>query len=109
MLVRKLLGEDVKAQDRLEEKVCGLIDVIEQVYPRKDFEELYDFLMIIYDAQLGSLGQHGAKKLGEEELLRVSVYKGGASIYVDQCLVNGHMNRQDIYFLTGFGLSLIHI
>ena len=33
MLVRKLLGEDVKAQDRLEEKVCGLIDVIEQVYP----------------------------------------------------------------------------
>ncbi|WP_343249108.1 hypothetical protein [Diplocloster hominis] len=106
MLVGKLLGEYVETQDRLEEKVCGLIDVIEEIYPRKDFEELYDFLMIIYDAQLGSLGQHGAMRLGEEELLRVSVYKGGASIYVDQCLVNGHMDRRDIYFLTGFGFFL---
>ena len=106
MLVRKLLGEEVQVQDELEKKVCGLIDVIEEVYPRKDFEDLYDFLMIIYDAQLGSLSQHEANKLGEEELLRVSVYKGGASIYVDQCLINGRMDRRDIYFLTGFGFFL---
>ena len=39
--------------------------------------------------QLGSLGQHGAKKLGEEELLRVSVYKGLSLIHILPAVYRG--------------------
>lgn len=105
-LEQRLKGECVRPKDGLEEKVFSMLEAVEKVYSREHFKELYDFLLIIYDAQLGSLKQHGKAAKTEGELLRHSVYKGGASIYVDQCLIHGKLKQKEILFLTAFGFYL---
>lgn len=105
-LSKRLRGEAAVALTPLEKKVFALLDEIESVYKREDFCQVYDFLMIIYDAQIKSLEQHGRKELSDRELIFRSVYKGGASVYVDQCLIKGHVEKEDILFLTGLGFFL---
>lgn len=105
-LEQKLKGLETKAGEELEEKVFSMVEAIESVYPRKIFGGLYDFLLMIYDAQIKSLQQQGKTEKTAEELLIMSAYKGGASIYVDQCMIDGYLKQKDILFLTGFGLFL---
>ncbi len=105
-LEQKLKGLETKAGEELEEKVFSMVEAIESVYPRKIFGGLYDFLLMIYDAQIKSLQQQGKTEKTAEELLIMSAYKGGASIYVDQCMIDGYLKLKDILFLTGFGLFL---
>ena len=105
-LEQKLNGFKTEAEDDLEQKVFHMVDSVEDIYPRKIFSGLYDFLLTIYDAQIKSMEQQGKTEKTAQELLQMSAYKGGASIYVDQCLIDGYLKEKDILFLTGFGLFL---
>lgn len=105
-LEKRLKGEGVLAEKELEEKIFSMVAAIEKVYPRENFETVYDYLLIIQDAQVKSLQQYKHSPKTERELLRISVYKGGASIYADQALINGNVKPADIPFLTAFGCFL---
>lgn len=105
-LENRLTGAAVLPADKLEKNVFSMIEAIELTYPREHFGTLYDFLLIIYDAQVKSLLQQEQETMTEKELIRKSVYKGGASVYVDQCLMDGCLKGEDMPFLTAFGFFL---
>lgn len=105
-LEKRLRGESVSPGNEIEKKIFLLVAAIETVYPREKFESVYDYLLIIYDAQAKSLQQQEQSRKIEERLLEISVYKGGASIYADEAMMEGNVNPADIPFLTAFGCFL---
>lgn len=105
-LYKRLTGVQVLPEDALEERVFSVLEVMELTYPREQFGGLYELLLIIYDAQVGSLSQQEDVRKEEKELFGRSVYKGGASVYVDQYLIKGCINVKEVRFLTALGLFL---
>ena len=96
-LEKRLLGEHIKSKDYHESKVSKMIDYIESVYPREKFTEVYESLLLIFKSQVNSLKQHGKENhLCKEDLLSISIEKGGSSVLVDGYLISGLMTKEEI-------------
>ncbi|MFA1715612.1 flagellar protein FliS [Clostridioides difficile] len=106
-LEKRLLGEHIKSKDYHESKVSQMIDYIESVYPREKFTEVYESLLLIFKSQVNSLKQHGKENhLCKEDLLSISIEKGGSSVLVDGYLISGLMTKEEIEFCIGYGFLL---
>ncbi|WP_107571870.1 hypothetical protein [Clostridioides difficile] len=106
-LEKRLLGEHIKSNDYHESKVSQMIDYIESVYPREKFIEVYESLLLIFKSQVKSLKQHGEENhLCKEDLLSISIEKGGSSVLVDGYLISGLMTKEEIDFCIGYGFLL---
>lgn len=105
-LYKRLLGESVNPDNDREEKVFTLINIIESIFPRETYPMVYKNLLWIFDAQVKSLQQNQRKSLSEEELLEISIYKGGASVLADGFLLNGNILPEKWGFYIGFGYFL---
>ncbi|MCI9974753.1 flagellar protein FliS [Clostridioides difficile] len=106
-LEKRLLGEQIKPNNYHESKVSQMIDYIESVYPREKFKEVYESLLLIFKSQVKSLKQQYRKSnLCEEELLSISIEKGGSSVLVDGYLISGLMTKEEIEFCIGYGFLL---
>ncbi|NJJ36367.1 flagellar protein FliS [Clostridioides difficile] len=106
-LEKRLLGEQIKPNNYHESKVSQMIDYIESVYPREKFKEVYESLLLIFKSQVKSLKQQDRKSnLCEEELLSISIEKGGSSVLVDGYLISGLMTKEEIEFCIGYGFLL---
>ena len=106
-LEKRLLGEHTKSKDYHESKVSQMIDYIESVYPREKFTEVYESLLLIFKSQVNSLKQHGKENhLCKEDLLSISIEKGGSSVLVDGYLISGLMTKEEIEFCIGYGFLL---
>lgn len=105
-LSKRLHGELLTPGNRLEEKVFGLLRVIEDVYPRDTYEDVFESILCIQDAQIRSLMQQTRGEKSSEKTLAISAAKGGTSVLADCFLVCGRPDDRLIRFSVGFGFLL---
>lgn len=101
---KRLSGETRECADASFEAVHRLVTLIEGVFNREEYPEVYDALLLIQNAQIKSLLQN--KKLNEAKLLDISIEKGGASVVADGMLIDGHMSEEEYAFCVEFGFLL---
>lgn len=108
----KLEGKKVYPSSSYEQKTCELLDKIEASYPRNQDSTIYTLLLLMLDAQEDSLKQHRrhsqeqAHNLTPDEILDISVNKGGLSVLIDRYFVQKEMTEDDLTFYLSFGLFL---
>lgn len=103
--VRKLLtGESVPPSHDLIRKIADLVSIIESEYPRASFPDVYGSLLAIHDAQEKSLLEHHG--LHGDDILTISIEKGGTSVLADACLVTGTLSSGTAEFMFGYGAAL---
>lgn len=106
-LERRLRGEDVAALDNRQQQIFRLVGMIEDELPRDELPPVYASLRAIHRGQIGSLRQQdGGEDLEDEQLLALSVAKGGASVLADGYLAAGELSRSEAEFCFGYGAFL---
>jgi hypothetical protein len=84
-----------------------LLQMIEGEYPREVFRDVYRSLLAIHVAQRKSLLLHRpAKDAREEDLLPLTIAKGGTSVLADGLLVSGRLEPSEQDALFGYGVLL---
>jgi hypothetical protein len=90
-----------------EEKLLSLVRLIERRFPRREFPGVYRSLLTIYNAQVKSLLQQRPEAApSPEDILAISLEKGGTSVLADGYLVAGSLEPADEEFCFGFGTFL---
>ena len=111
----RLRGELLAPENHREAAIWGSIGLIETQYRRADYPQVYDCLLAIHRAQTQSIAQSLAQSIvrlgnrnraGEEDLLRISFGKGGASVLADACLVSGRLNPGEAELAFDWGAIL---
>lgn len=115
-LIRRVLtGQAVCPQDDYEEKTRQLLELVLDHYsgdPEKR-KEAAALLLLMLDAQEKSIRQmrrFGAAGITADEILRISSYKGGVSVFLDYLfgidLDESSMTEAEMAFYLSFGLIL---
>lgn len=92
----RLRGSTTPAMNPRESAIRALVKSIEQEYPRAHFPGVFDCLLAIHQAQEDSVAQLGSgAEIGDGELLRLSLAKGGTSVLADACLARGQMTEEE--------------
>ena len=103
----RLSGATLEPQNETENAIFRLVSMIEGEYSRIDFPEVYESLLGIHKAQTDSMKLLQQKKLiGETEILKICLAKGGASVLADGYLVAGSLTEVQRNFLFGYGAYL---
>jgi len=106
-LKRRLKGEIIKVENYYEESVYKLVSKIEEDFERDNYCELYEALLSIHEGQIKSLKQQEVITIPyEEDILGISIEKGGASVLVDGFLTKGKINKEEISFCIFYGFML---
>ncbi len=105
-LGRRLAGEPVASETPLENRIFKLVDMIEAQYDRSRYPMVYKSLTGIHDAQVRSMLQDGSDDLAGNDLLDISVEKGGSSVLADGCLIKGSLSEAESEFIFCFGILL---
>lgn len=101
----KLKGNTYEVLSRHEEKTVQLLSAIEGDYERPN--DIYEGLLLMLEAQRNSQYQpESTTPLTEEEIIDISVYKGGLSVLIDRYFVNKSLTENDLFFYYGFGFLL---
>ena len=102
-----LEGSDRPAGSPAEEKLRALVGLMERRLPRPAFPGAYRALLTIYNAQVKSLlQQRPGTAAPPDEILSISLEKGGTSVLADGYLVAGALGPADEEFCFGFGTFL---
>ena len=103
----RLSGKIYEPQNKTENAIFRLVGMIEGEYSRDNFPEVFESLLDIHDAQTASmkLFQH-KESLEQNEILKICLAKGGASVLADGYLVAGKLTEAQRYFLFGYGAYL---
>jgi len=102
-----LEGSAPAAESPEEEKIVSLVRLIEGRFPRPGFPGVYAALLAIYNAQVKSLLQQRPDAAAPaDEILAISLEKGGTSVLADGYLVAGTLRPEDEDFCFGFGTFL---
>lgn len=103
----RLKGSASTPHNDHEEKISKLIAMIEQQFPRTQYPDVYEALLLIQAAQICSLHQQdGKQSLSDEELLAISYEKGGTSVIADGILIDGTLTHDQQRFCMQFGFLL---
>lgn len=104
-LGHRLGGASEVAASRHEGEVFDLVARIEADLPRERYPEAHFSLQAIHRAQVHSLRQQEGD-LSADDLLALSVCKGGASVLPDAYLVAGELQPDEERFMYGYGVFL---
>ena len=103
----RLSGIIINPENRTENAVFQLVEMIEEQYSRQEFPDVYDSLLEIHRAQTNSLKLiYQGDLITEKETLKICIAKGGASVLADGFLVAGKLTPEQQFFLTGYGSYL---
>ena len=109
-LMCRLKGERLIPANSHEEKVYALVEFIENDFDREEYSELYKALQYINLGQIESIKQQyspgNTLTIESEDILNISLLKGGASVLVDGYLVRGRLTPEEIDFALGYGFML---
>ncbi len=109
MRLRNILnGIKTEPLNLYENKVFDLIYKIEACFDRIKYPGVYEGLLAIHDAQEKSLQLHHKTGIPSdpEEILKISIEKGGTSVLADGYLVLGEMDYSKADFAFGYGVLL---
>lgn len=107
-LYQRIQGREEKGYNQKEEKINACITYIEEKYNREQYPEIYNSILLIFQAQVESLRMQ-KELLGEEESLDISIFKGASSVLVNACMIDGRFgeNRENnIRLATKLGYFL---
>jgi hypothetical protein len=103
----RLRGERLSPVNHHERSVWTMVQLIEEQYPRDRYPAVFESLLAIHCAQEQSLAQLGnVGRITEQDLLRISCFKGGTSVLADAFLVHGHLTAQQSRFAFEWGVLL---
>jgi hypothetical protein len=103
----RLTGVKAPPRDLHAEQVGQLVGLIERLYPRPEFPDVYLSLQAIHQAQMSSLEQQDpSRTLDEQALLQLSIAKGGTSVLADAHLVRGSVSADEAEFMFSYGVVL---
>lgn len=103
----RLRGREAPARNAHESSVWSLVAMIEGQFPQARFPRVYDSLLAIHQAQEESVAQLRADApLSVDELLQLSIAKGGTSVLADACLARGWMTEEEAQFAFEWGVLL---
>ena len=103
----RLQGISVEIHNAHEDKISQLVGMIEEVFERTQFPDVYECLMMIQNAQILSLSQQDGEALKtQQELEYISYRKGGSSVVADGFLIDGELNEEQIMFCMRYGFML---
>lgn len=104
---KRLKGEKIIPINSYEEETFRLVEFIEGEHNRREFHEVYDSLLLIHRAQKKSLKQQARETCPyEEDILGISIEKGGTSVLADAYLINGRLSEDEAKFFFGYGVLL---
>ena len=109
-LSMRLQGIDAASRDSVCEPIGRLLAMIETQFPRATFPEVHHSLLAIHRAQSQSVELHHPHAGDmEEDLLAITIAKGGTSVLADGFLVTGTLPQgaQEAMFSYGVLLQLI--
>lgn len=98
----RLKGHSYENPRNEEKKIDELIQEIEKIYDRHAFPDVYESLLCIQRGQEDSLLQQGK----QEDILAISIRKGGSSVLADGFLINGNMSDSEQKFCMEYGFAL---
>ena len=106
-LTQRLKGNHPLPVLATEEKVYQLIAMIEQTLPRDQFPDVYEALLFIQQGQIDSIAQQMKGIIPyEQNILKISINKGGASVLADGYLISGSLTHEQQFFTYGYGFLL---
>jgi hypothetical protein len=106
-LARRLQGHRDSVDSQFSARVSALVEMIESEYPRRLYQGVYESLLAIHRAQVKSLLQNaGEGHCTKDEILHISVEKGGTSVLADAYIAKGRLSRQEVQFAFGYGVFL---
>ena len=106
-LGRRLAGENGQVITPVVSKPFNLIEMIEEEYPRQNYPEVFGSLLAIHNAQVGTLAQQqSSRSLNAQDILEMSVEKGGTSVLADAYVAAGVLEGRVEDFAFGFGVCL---
>lgn len=101
---RRIAGEDVLPENKREQKILHMIDLIEGEYSREQFPQVYESLLAIQAAQTSSLMlMNRSSSPYEIDVLSTVVMKGGTSALADGFLVAGDLSPEQARFTYDYG------
>lgn len=107
MIYKKLKGTPYSCSSEHESKTADLLSSIESVYSRDADSEAFSGLLLMLEAQENSQNQtEHSSLLTTDEILKISIYKGGLSVLLDRFFIDHPITEQDLYFYYGFGFML---
>lgn len=108
VIALKLKNEAVTPENSLEEKTCFLLDMILNYYEGKQQSKIAETLLQLLEAQKQSICQQQAK-IREEEILEISIRKGGTSVLADYLFSTSDWleDEEQFYLKFGFILQLV--
>ncbi|MBQ8592450.1 MAG: hypothetical protein IJ485_06880 [Lachnospiraceae bacterium] len=101
----KLKGKRISPVTKAQTQTGALLDAVENFYPRSCNSDIYDGLLMMLEAQEYSLKQ-AKESLSEEDILAISIYKGGVSVLLDRFYVEKEMTEEEIRFYLAYGFFL---
>jgi hypothetical protein len=105
-LTRVINGERVESSDPHEERVFELIGKIGTEFHRDSYPSVYESIGLIQKAQIESMKQDQKKTMAADEIIPISLFKGGASVLADAFLVKGELDQEETRFAFGYGSFL---
>lgn len=106
-LKKKLKGEVIESKNEYEKLVYNLVEYIEKTFERNKYNKLYEALLLIHEGQIKSLNQQEYISVPyENNILEISIEKGGSSVLVDGFLTKGKLNKDEISFCIFYGFLL---
>lgn len=102
-----LCDRPVMVEKGISEKTYQLLDRLWDGYDGEKRKEVQNLLLLMLEAQSNSIRQQsGEEQLTEEEILRISVYKGSMSVLIDYFFTVFKMKKEEIDFYMKFGFLL---
>lgn len=116
LIHHKISGIPITPLSVHEEKTAQLLADIAAAYPSAESvasygeaagDDIRQGLLLMLEAQEISQKQTDASRpLTEQNIMDISIYKGGLSVLIDRFFINLKMTEEDILFYFGFGFLL---
>jgi hypothetical protein len=103
---RRLRGERLAPSGGAESAAFALVARMEGDLPRWQWPDAWASILEIHRAQAASMRQHQRAPLSGDELLELSVAKGGASVLADMYLIAPDATLEQERFAFGYGVFL---
>lgn len=105
-LSRALSGRQVYSDSPTERRIFSLVESILKIYPIQTHPEVTESIQLIHQAQMDSMRQSLPADLTDEEVLTISLFKGGTSVLADAYLVKGSLSKKEMAFAYNYGAFL---
>lgn len=103
---QRLAGFPIAARNRHEEIIYSLVAMIENEFDRAQYPKVFESLLAIHQAQSLSVDLFSPDQLPDDNVLRISLEKGGTSVLADGYLVAGALTQDQERFMFGYGAYL---